>query len=45
MTLKIAYDLTGAEHEIEWSWVLAEDWVVEIETVDGESPDNLTDEQ
>jgi hypothetical protein len=45
MITKVVWDVSGAEHEIDWSWKHSSgDWWVEIETVDGETPD-LNDEQ
>jgi hypothetical protein len=42
---RVCWDVTGTQHEIDWTWTHSSgDWWVEIETVDGETPD-LTDEQ
>lgn len=44
MITKVVWDVSGTEHEIDWTWKHGSgDWWVEIETVDGETPD-LSDE-
>lgn len=45
MITKVVYDVSGAEHEIDWHWHHESgDWWPEIELVDDKTPD-LTDEQ
>lgn len=45
MITKVVYDVSGVEHEIDWTWRHESgDWWVDVETVDGETLD-LTDEQ
>lgn len=45
MITKVVWDVSGTEHDVDWVWRhSAGDWWVQIETVDGETPD-LSDEQ
>lgn len=45
MVTKVVWDLSGAEHVIDWSWAHGHgDYWIEIELVDDQMPD-LTDDQ
>lgn len=45
MITKVVWDVSGAKHEVDWHWEHGSgDWWIEIEEVDGKTPD-LSDEQ